>query len=59
MISSDGIHKLLRGSLAAFTIGCLAAVVIFKADVTLEQLAMIASPAITYIGLKWTGRTPE
>lgn len=51
----DGIHKLGRIILAAYTVGVLAAVVVMKPDVSIEILGVISAPALGYITLKWTG----
>ena len=51
----EGLHLLARPALATVTCGILGWVVIEVPEVPIEMLGMIASPALSYIAIKWTG----
>ena len=55
----EGLHLLARPMLATVVTICLAWVVKEVPDVPIDKLGLISAAAITYIGIKWTGKTPN
>ena len=52
----EGLHLLARPMLATVVTVVLGMVVIEAPDIPIEKLAVISGAAVTYIGIKWTGK---